>query len=104
MERRDQDGRIEDRLIFRRLAADFADHLHPLFNLIEGPFIFGAIARGLRLRLDIDGLGHDLSHSDYSLVEHDLFGKPVPIPGSSPRTGFFRIMLQRSDRVRRCRR
>src|ERR1700737_4222189 len=26
-------------------------------------------------------------------MEHDLFGKPVSILGSSPRTGFFRIML-----------
>jgi len=25
--------------------------------------------------------------------EHDLFRKPVPILGSSPRTGFFGIML-----------
>jgi hypothetical protein len=65
MERRHQDGGIEDRLILRRLTADLADHLHPLLNLIEGPPIFGIIARGLRLRLDIDGLGHDVSHSDY---------------------------------------
>jgi len=27
------------------------------------------------------------------LVEHDLFGKPDSIPGSSPGTGIFRIML-----------
>jgi hypothetical protein len=27
------------------------------------------------------------------LGEHDLFGKPASILGSSPRTGFFRIML-----------
>jgi hypothetical protein len=27
------------------------------------------------------------------LVEHDLFGKPASTPGSSPRAGFFRIML-----------
>jgi hypothetical protein len=27
------------------------------------------------------------------LVEHDLFGKPVSITGSSPVAGFFRIML-----------
>jgi hypothetical protein len=27
------------------------------------------------------------------LVEHDLFGKPASIAGSSPATGFFRIML-----------
>ncbi len=27
------------------------------------------------------------------LVEHDLFGKPASITGSSPVTGFFRIML-----------
>jgi hypothetical protein len=27
------------------------------------------------------------------LVEHDLFGKPVPTLGSSPRAGFFQIML-----------
>jgi len=27
------------------------------------------------------------------LVEHDLFGKPASILGSSPRTSFFRIML-----------
>jgi hypothetical protein len=76
VERRDQDGGLEDRLILRRLAADLADHLHPLLNLIEGALIFGIVARGIWLRLDIDGLGHDLSHSDY----------------------------WRSDRVRRCRR
>ncbi len=76
VERRHQDGGLEDRLILHRLAADLADHLHPLLNLIEGALIFGTIARWLRLRLDIDGLGHDLSHSDY----------------------------WHSDRVRRCRR
>jgi hypothetical protein len=27
-------------------------------------------------------------------VEHDLFGKPASTLGSSPRAGFFRIMLQ----------
>jgi hypothetical protein len=26
-------------------------------------------------------------------LEHDLFGKPVSTPGSSPGAGFFRIML-----------
>ncbi len=104
VERRHQDGGIEDRLTLHRLAAYLADHLHPLLNLIEGAFIFGAIARWLQLGLDIGGVGHDQSYSDYSLVEHDLFGKPVSILGSSPRTGFFRIMLWRSDRARRCRR
>ncbi len=28
-----------------------------------------------------------------SLVEHDLFGKPASTLGTSPRAGFFRIML-----------
>src|SRR6266851_952109 len=65
MERRHQDGGTEDRLILRRLAADLADHLHPLLDLGKDAFIVGAVSRGLRLRLDIDGLGHDLSYSDY---------------------------------------
>src|ERR1700682_4543646 len=93
MERRHQDGGIENRLVLHRLAADLADHLHPLLNLIEGAFIFGAIARRSRLGLDIGGVGHDLSYSDYYLVAHDFFGKPVFILGFSPRTGIFRIML-----------
>src|SRR5580700_6224661 len=36
------------------------------------------------------------------LVEHDPFGKPVSILGSSPRTGFFRIMLLARDVARFC--
>jgi hypothetical protein len=28
-----------------------------------------------------------------SLVEHDVFGKPASILGTSPRAGFFQIML-----------
>jgi hypothetical protein len=77
MEGRHQVDGPEDRLILHRLAADLADHFHPLLNLIEGAFILGAIARWLRLGLDIGDVGHDQSYSDYSLVEHDLFGKPV---------------------------
>jgi len=32
-------------------------------------------------------------------MEHDLFGKPASILGSSPRTGFFRIMLKNAGRI-----
>jgi hypothetical protein len=63
MERRHQGGKSEDRLILCRLAADLADHFHPLLNLIESAFIFRAVARWLRLGLDIGDVGHDQSYS-----------------------------------------
>ena len=52
-----------------------------------------AVRRSADRRLALHALGCDLALRLDSLLEHDLFRKPVSTLGSSPRAGFFGIML-----------